>query len=481
MKLDRKEILPPNLLTEIQAVRWKAALIITLTLAFIVIYGGSAFAQNCPAGYTNTGALCTRPADTKPNQGSRVADCPGGYTNNGANCGRGADTIATSSRVADCPTGWKNMGAYCGKGLSTQGMSSMSCKAGEFKSGARCYTECPAGYTNTGVSCFRPVSSLGMDSMICSAGEFKSGARCYKECPFGYTNNGVTCYRGPDTVPRSADINWIAPPAVAAKKFYNIAHMVNTSAAVTWAVKEGANGLEMDLRFDAQGNPSEFRHGGVCDCVCPLPGGTHVCEALKMSCEAKEAAASLLNTVATSGVALLYIDSKVDKNTSAEAGKKLIEFLEKQLFARGYQGLVAVGAPSSDYFSYLEAAANRGATSSYKERIYYGIDQDNGGKAGAAKTIAKLQTLTSKPKITFASGLTSCAPFVAYYAEITEGVRQQAAGVTRLTATWTLDKPESMGNYLDLGVRAILTNRPRVLNEVLKGRGIQLARPGELP
>ncbi len=488
MKCDRKENAAHNFLTRAISsylAPTNMGKVALLTLAFMVIYGGACFAQNCPTGYTNTGAMCTRPADTKPNQGSRVADCPAGYTNNGATCGRGADSISISSRVADCPTGWKNMGAYCGKGLSTKSMDSMTCNAGESKSGARCYTQCPAGYTNTGVSCLRPVSTLGMDSMTCSAGEFKSGARCYKECPYGYTNNGVSCYRGPDTVPRNANINWQPPASVTAKKFYIIAHMTNTVAAVTWAVNEGANGVEMDLNYDANGTPIEFKHGGVCDCSCNIAGGvTHVCSPLKNSCEAKENPATLLNKVATTNLALLYIDSKVDKNTNPEAGNQLIDLLDKQLFARGFKGMVLVGAPESAAIKYLEAASKKAASSLYKDRLYFGIDMDRVITNKVTTTIAnlqKLQTTTPGTKITYGTGITSCTADT-FYSEITEGVKQQANGVTRLTATWTIDKPGSLTNYLDLGVRAIITNKPAVLKEVIKQRGgIQLAVPGDLP
>ncbi|MBL8203893.1 MAG: hypothetical protein JNM09_06650 [Blastocatellia bacterium] len=471
-------------LTFSQFIRQPLPVMAVLAIVLLAVGSGTSWAQNCPTGYTNTGAMCTRPADTQTNQGSRVADCPAGYTNNGATCGRGPDTKAMSSRVADCPPGWKNMGAYCGKGLSTQGMGSMTCKAGEFKSGARCYTECPAGYTNTGVSCFLPASTLGLDKMTCGAGEFKSGARCYKECPYSYTNTGVSCYRGPDTVPRNANINWQPPASVTAKRFYNIAHMTNTTAAVDWAIAEGANGVEVDIQFDATGRPTEFRHGGSCDCSCGGSGDNrNVCSSLK-SCEAKEIPATLLNKIATTNLALVYIDSKVDGSTNAEAGNQMIDLLNKELFAKGYRGMVLVGAPKSAAIKYLEAATKRAASSAYKDRLYFGIDMDRVIENKVTTTIAnlqKLQATTPGTKITYGTGITSCLGDT-FFSEISEGVKQQAGGVTRLTTVWTIDKPGSLSNYLDLGVRAIITNKPAVLKEVIKQRGgIQLAMPGDLP
>lgn len=151
---------------------------------------------DCPAGYTNTGLTCFRPASTYA-QRSRVADCPSGYTNMGASCFRPASTYAQGSRVADCPRGYTNMGASCYKfPFGSKGMSSMTCKSGEFRTGGRCYKYCRAGYTNNGEFCGRGADSKGMSSMTCGPGEFRTGGRCYKDCKAGYTNNGEFCGRG---------------------------------------------------------------------------------------------------------------------------------------------------------------------------------------------------------------------------------------------------------------------------------------------
>ncbi|MCB1969820.1 MAG: hypothetical protein KDG54_05360 [Geminicoccaceae bacterium] len=151
---------------------------------------------DCPEDYTNTGLTCFRPASTYA-QASRVADCPKGYTNMGLTCFRPASTYGQASRVADCPKGYTNMGASCYKfPFSSLGMSSMTCRSGEFRTGGRCYKECKPGYTNNGEFCGRGASSRGVGSMTCRSGEFRTGGRCYKECKPGYTNNGEFCGRG---------------------------------------------------------------------------------------------------------------------------------------------------------------------------------------------------------------------------------------------------------------------------------------------
>lgn len=48
--------------------------------------------------------------------------------------------------------------------------------------------------------------------------------------------------------------------------FFNITHMTNTPDAIDYAIKNGANGLEVDLNFDSSGKPTVFLHGGFCDC-----------------------------------------------------------------------------------------------------------------------------------------------------------------------------------------------------------------------
>lgn len=152
------------------------------------------FAMNAASTTRKRGSGCSYSAP------SRVADCPSGYTNMGATCYKSPDSYTQFSRVADCPKGWTNMGATCYQTPSwtypfgrSKGMSSMRCKSGEFRTGARCYKNCKPGYQNTGEVCQRWADSKGMDSMTCKSGEFRTGARCYKNCAPNYTNGGEVC------------------------------------------------------------------------------------------------------------------------------------------------------------------------------------------------------------------------------------------------------------------------------------------------
>lgn len=85
----------------------------------------------------------------------------------------------------------------------------------------------------------------------------------------------------------------------------------------------GANAVEMDIRFDASGRPTEFQHSTSflqpCDCSClPFHRPNNVCSLLR-GCRAKVGVAQQLRLIASKGAAvkLVYLDSKVD---STEVG-----------------------------------------------------------------------------------------------------------------------------------------------------------------
>ncbi|MES2319901.1 MAG: hypothetical protein V4631_20670 [Pseudomonadota bacterium] len=161
-------------------------------------------AADCPAGYTNQGASCTRPAETRPAP-SIAPDCPAGYKVDGTNCERPAQTKPNPGvRAADCPDGYTNSGSLCFRLSAPDPLpaSRMTCKPGENKVDARCFKPCEAGSTNAGGNCVRPVSTLAADKMSCKAGYQKDDkkARCMAQCAPGFTNTGEACTRAVDTL-----------------------------------------------------------------------------------------------------------------------------------------------------------------------------------------------------------------------------------------------------------------------------------------
>ena len=64
-------------------------------------------------------------------------------------------------------------------------------------------------------------------------------------------------------------LSFFATAAQADVLYYNIAHAVNHSKYIDWAVSNGANGIEADLRFTDNGDVLKFQHGTICECQFP--------------------------------------------------------------------------------------------------------------------------------------------------------------------------------------------------------------------
>ena len=205
---------------------WTRWCLLTLGYMLILFNGSTAVLAadagsvlaNCPAGYTNMGATCSRAAEKYSNPSG--VKCREGYTNSGLFCDRPASTLGPSAltcpagylqdatnksrcmpqaggsvpanapsnaAVGKCPDGYTNMGVTCSRAADSYGNRSS-------------VANCPPGYTNMGLTC-QGKEPKGMDSMTCPAGSDKHGARCYPKCRQGYTNTGETCVRASSILP----------------------------------------------------------------------------------------------------------------------------------------------------------------------------------------------------------------------------------------------------------------------------------------
>lgn len=281
--------------------------------------------------------------------------------------------------------------------------------------------------------------------------------------------------------PAPASLNSI-PAKPAATSAVVFAHMVNTTNAVAWAMGKGVNGVEMDLRFDAGGNPTEFRHGGVCDCSCVVVWGSDmVCSALNASCNqcpcnAKENAAVLVSFLASfpGKLAVVYIDSKVDggQGNLTNAGTNVIKLIDVNLFAKGYTGQVVIGTPEAAQIEYTKAAVAAANASPNKAKYFFTIDGE--GK----KFMTAMQPLIPLTmNRVYSTGISACAPGT-YYDAITMSAYNQAISVLGSTGIWTLDKLSSMKEYIQYGANAIMTNYPSDGIRAFAEAGIPLAKPG---
>jgi hypothetical protein len=267
--------------------------------------------------------------------------------------------------------------------------------------------------------------------------------------------------------------------------FYVIAHMINAGPKyVDWAMGQGANALEMDLRFDAAGTPTVFFHGTPCDCTCRLLARAgNVCgviagvSSLNHACSDSTDAIRHLQQIAThkAALALVIIDSKVDAKPETNltvAGKKLIELLDTNLFGNGFAGNVIVGVPEIKYSAYLEAAVRQTESSPKKARYFFVIDGEN---KRVNDTIKQLAMLATKNRV-YANGSSSCSPNN-YFSEIGVAIQNQKSGSVGMVYTWTIDKSSSMDKYIASGVSGIITNEPGLLRARALAAGKTLAVP----
>lgn len=289
-----------------------------------------------------------------------------------------------------------------------------------------------------------------------------------------------------------------------------LAHMVNTTAAVDWAIQKGANGVEMDIRFAKDGTPLKFRHSfttEACDCSHDASSDDHVCTHLKSAdgnlCHAETDAAVMLNHLATTKLAVVYIDSKVDTADAPDlysAGQKVVKFLDQHLFAKGYKGQVIVSTPSVIQRVYTQAAVVTAKSSPNQAKYFFTIDgpgpiseyvtQAQGNQAThMAEFFSRMSVLMQLTNNrVYSTGISSILghtkfvgiglPLLTFYDEIALSAYNQKAGVVGSTGIWTVDDIGVMKKYLAGGANALMTNKPGVAVGVLASEKRSLADPG---
>ncbi|MCW8931711.1 MAG: hypothetical protein OQL19_15945 [Gammaproteobacteria bacterium] len=271
---------------------------------------------------------------------------------------------------------------------------------------------------------------------------------------------------------------WLPIKSIAGTEagFFNIGHMANTANAVDYVIKNGGNGVEADLRFDSNGKPDRFRHGGPCDCSCGVLGICNVL-ALEGGCLAGASATSLLNHMASKKeLALVVIDSKVSKSDDLKSyGINVIKTLDSELFEKGFMGNVIVGVGDSDTLVYLQSAAEQAKNSPYSSRYYFSIDQGGDDTVGTIEKLISLQPATNNR--VYGTGISACAASQ-YYGAILLGRANQQRGVVGSVYIWTIDKSSSMEQYIRSGTLGIMTNHPSRLSDVVKKHSIKKALPG---
>jgi len=288
--------------------------------------------------------------------------------------------------------------------------------------------------------------------------------------------------------------------------YYNIAHAINHSKYIDWAIRDGANGIEADLQFTKDGKLVRFQHGFPCECalswrsdLCnqmynvdwtyqPDPG---IQEIKKVrfkwdACWVNEVAPAFLNTLAKKPIALFIVDSKIGKSKidteygHAIAGHNLIKALEEHLFGKEYKGNVIVGVDKAKHETYIRSAAATASTSPYRNRIYFSFDQNGESEEDARKTIELLEKV-APGRAVYGNGISAYSDGD-YKPAFAIGVAAEKDKKVRLNYIWTLDNRTPMATHIALGIRGIMTNNPKNLREILNTRistlpGHRMARP----
>ncbi|BDD12893.1 hypothetical protein FUAX_53250 (plasmid) [Fulvitalea axinellae] len=256
-------------------------------------------------------------------------------------------------------------------------------------------------------------------------------------------------------------------PAYSQRQYYDICHMVNNRKALDFAVKFGANSVEMDLQFKG-GSLTDyyFYHGSPCDCtgrVKALLSKDNICK-LSGMCNARVNAKKQLNEIASqysSQIALVYIDSKVeyisDKRMLRQLGDSVFNLLENNLLDVGYRGVVLIAAPKVKHLEYLKEAYMQAKTSKYRDQYYFTIDGE--GK-NYDKTMSALRSIGSS-NIIYSTGISALAPG-SYHTQIKQANKDGVFSIV-----WTLEKSKSMKAYLKDGAGGIMTNTPRDLKRIM--------------
>lgn len=265
-----------------------------------------------------------------------------------------------------------------------------------------------------------------------------------------------------------------------------VAHMANTPASIRWGLQQGANGIEFDLNFVGT-LPSKFYHGSLCDCwyyssgqfSLITPPEDNICSSLKSSCEVSTSFDEMTNflgspEIINSNLAVIYIDGKIDKSIKDyyEAGKNVVKGFNEKVMKKGFRGQIIISCPEIKYSDYLRGAYNEAFKSNYVKQYFYTID-GQWIPGNEKKVWADLRVLGAQ-NIVYSVGITASLPFTFKDAITYSAQLNVYAGI----GIWTLEKPESIAEYLSYGVNMIVTNTPQRAVKECKSRNINLPSPG---
>ncbi|KAH8037763.1 hypothetical protein HPB51_017263 [Rhipicephalus microplus] len=265
---------------------------------------------------------------------------------------------------------------------------------------------------------------------------------------------------------------YVIPGGFVRRPVYNIAHMVNTIEQVDEAMRLGANSIEVDAAFTANGTATWFHHGVPCDCF--------------RWCDRHEEIPALLDyvrrtTSTDDGIykehlTLLFLDLKVTNvlpQYKYHAGVDIAEKLIRHLWSGVYAGNAMNVLLSIR--SVRDGDVLRGALHTIYRIMPLMLSKIGVDVSNTDQPIDAIRDLYLKLGITGhrwqGDGATNCVSYLRpprrLYSIIRNRQSQAPYHYVEKAYQWTVDIPEQLRGSLRKGVDAIITNRPDRLAAIL--------------
>nr|Q2XQ09.1 RecName: Full=Dermonecrotic toxin LiSicTox-betaIA1i; AltName: Full=Dermonecrotic toxin 3; Short=DT3; AltName: Full=Dermonecrotic toxin-like I; AltName: Full=LiRecDT3; AltName: Full=Loxtox i6; AltName: Full=P3; AltName: Full=Phospholipase D; Short=PLD; AltName: Full=Sphingomyelin phosphodiesterase D 3; Short=SMD 3; Short=Smase D 3; Short=Sphingomyelinase D 3; Flags: Precursor [Loxosceles intermedia]ABB71184.1 dermonecrotic toxin isoform 3 [Loxosceles intermedia] len=254
------------------------------------------------------------------------------------------------------------------------------------------------------------------------------------------------------------------------KPIWDIAHMVNDLGLVDEYLGDGANGLELDVAFTADGTADKMYHGVPCDCF--------------RSCTRTEGFTKYMdyirqlttpgNSKFKSQLILLIMDLKlngIEPNVAYAAGKSVAEKLLSGYWQNGKSGARAYIVLSLETITrpnFISGFRDAIKASGHEE-LFEKIGWDFSGNEDLGEIRRVYQKYGIEDHIWQGDGITNCLPRGDY--RLTEAMKKKNDPNYKYTLkvyTWSIDKESSIRNALRLGVDAVMTNYPARVKSILR-------------
>lgn len=248
---------------------------------------------------------------------------------------------------------------------------------------------------------------------------------------------------------------------------YNIGHMADDIPQADQFIADGANALEVDVRFERNGSPTRLYHGVPCDCFRTCHRTVGFGEFLDHVKQRSTPGSSSY----TDRLALLLLDLKLEDVDQHEdplyaAGDQVAGQVIERLYQNGTSGSklwIVVGIPlvshSAALRGFQEAFARYNVTGLLEKVGYEVTDEDNMDVVQQS-----LRGLGIRSGIWQGDGITNCIAGRSD-ARLRQAIvkRDAPSGpwvVVDKVYRWTIDTKTAIRHSLRLGVDGIMTNDP---------------------